>query len=73
MSIKKCIYSNKVKLGVFTAWENVCYMLLAFISFKMEVHWRSNPIGKVRNNLPFFKRLAEKNLHNSIDSIHKTI
>jgi len=22
------------------------------------LHWRSNPIGKVYNNLPFFKELA---------------
>ena len=40
------------------AGENACYMLLAFISLKMELHWRSNPIGKVRNNLPFFQKLA---------------
>ena len=37
------------------AGENACYMLLAFISLRMELHWKSNPIGKVRNNLPFFK------------------
>jgi hypothetical protein len=24
----------------------------------MELHWRSNPIGKVGKNLPFFKELA---------------
>jgi putative transposase len=41
------------------AGENACYMLLAFISLKMEVIWRSNPLGKVRNNLPFFKRVVE--------------
>jgi len=46
------------------AGENACYMLLAFISLKMEIHWRSNPIGKMRQNLPFFKRLAKKNLRN---------
>jgi len=28
------------------------------ISLKMELHWRSNPVGKVRKNLPFFKELA---------------
>jgi putative transposase len=22
------------------------------------LHWRSNPVGKVRKNLPFFKELA---------------
>ena len=38
--------------------EHACYQLLAFISLKMELHWRSNPVGKVRNNLPFFKELA---------------
>jgi len=25
---------------------------------KMELHWRANPVGKVRKNLPFFKELA---------------
>ena len=36
------------------AGENACYRLLAFISLKMELHWRSKPVGKVRRNLPFF-------------------
>ena len=40
------------------AVESVCYRLLAFISLKMELHWRSNPVGKVRNNLQFFQELA---------------
>ena len=35
------------------AGENACYRLLAFISLKMELHWRSTPVGKVRRNLPF--------------------
>jgi len=25
------------------------------------LHWRSNPVGKVRKNLPFFKELAYEN------------
>jgi len=37
------------------AGENACYELLAFICLKMEMHWRTQPIGKVRKNLPFFK------------------
>jgi len=41
--------------------ERACYTLLAFISLKMELQWRSNPIGKVPNNLPFLKKLTEKN------------
>jgi len=40
------------------AGETACYRLLAFISLRMELHWRSNPIGKVYKNLPFFKELA---------------
>jgi putative transposase len=43
------------------AGESACYRLLAFISLKMELHWRSNPVGKVRNNLPFFKESAYNN------------
>jgi putative transposase len=43
------------------AGESACYRLLAFISLRMELHWRSNPIGKVRNNLPFLKELASDN------------
>jgi len=43
------------------AGESACYRLLAFISLKMELHWKSNPVGKVRNNLPFFKELAYNN------------
>ena len=41
------------------AGENACYTLLGFICLKMELHWRSNPIGKVRKNLPFLKELDD--------------
>jgi putative transposase len=34
------------------AGELSCYRLLAFISLRMELHWRANPVGKVRPNLP---------------------
>jgi putative transposase len=53
-------FKRRTKPMEIVAGENACYMLLAFISLKMEVHWRSNPIGKVRKNLPFFKSLAGK-------------
>jgi putative transposase len=43
------------------AGENACYTLLSFICLKMELHWRSNPLGKVRNNLPYFKKLPFEN------------
>jgi len=41
---------------------------LAFIGIKMEVHWRSNPIGKVCKNLLFMEILLIKNLHRVIES-----
>ena len=42
------------------AGENACNRLLAFISLKMELAWRSTPLGKVNANLPFFQQIAEK-------------
>jgi putative transposase len=41
------------------AGEASCYRLLAFISLKIELHWRSNPVGKVRANLPYFKNFTQ--------------
>jgi putative transposase len=43
------------------AGELVCYRLLTFICLRMELHWRSNPIGKASNNLPFFKDAVQNN------------
>jgi putative transposase len=43
------------------AGEQSCYTLLAFICLKMELHWKSSPLGKVTKNLPFYKKLEEKN------------
>lgn len=52
-------FKRRTKPMEIVAGELSCYRLLAFIALKMELHWRSNPIGKVRNNLPFFKQLSE--------------
>ncbi len=54
-------FKRRTKPMEIVAGENACYTLLAFICLKMELHWKSNPIGKVRNNLPFFQKLAKKN------------
>jgi len=54
-------FKRRTKPMEIVAGENACYTLLAFICLKMELHWKSNPIGKVRKNLPFFKKLADKN------------
>jgi putative transposase len=43
------------------AGEAACYRIPAFIVIKIELHWRSNPVGKVRKNLSFFKELAYDN------------
>ncbi|MBT8352654.1 MAG: IS256 family transposase [Deltaproteobacteria bacterium] len=50
-------YKRRTKPMEIVAGENACYTLLAFVSLKMEIHWKTNPIGKVRKNLPFFKKL----------------
>lgn len=47
------------------AGENACYTLLAFISIKMEIYWRSNPVGKVRYNLPSLRSLIQGNFTQS--------
>ena len=54
-------FKRRTKPMEILAGERSCYTLLAFICLKMELHWRSSPVGKVAYNLPFFKRLAEKN------------
>lgn len=54
-------FKRRTKPMEILAGERSCYTLLAFICLKMELHWRSNPIGKVAHNLPFFQRLAEGN------------
>jgi len=54
-------FKRRTKPMEILAGERSCYTLLAFICLKMELHWRSNPIGKVAHNLPFFQRLVERN------------
>ena len=54
-------FKRRTKPMEIVTGENACYTLLAFICLKMELHWRSNPIGKVRKNLPFFKELGYNN------------
>jgi len=53
-------FKRRTKPMEIVAGENACYTLLAFICLKMEMHWKSNPIGKVRKNLPFLKELEDK-------------
>jgi len=53
-------YKRRTKPMEIVAGENACYKLLAFISLKMELQWRSNPVGKVRYNLPCLKKLVDE-------------
>ena len=53
-------FKRRTKPMEIVAGENSCYRLLAFISLKMELAWRATPVGKVNDNLPFFKQIAEK-------------
>jgi putative transposase len=54
-------FKRRTKPMEILAGERSCYMLLAFICLRMELNWRSKPIGKVPNNLPYFRKLAESN------------
>lgn len=54
-------YRRRTKPMEIVAGEQACYTLLAFISIKMELHWKSNPVGKVRYNLPNLRKLIEHN------------
>ncbi|WP_457577813.1 IS256 family transposase [Desulfomarina sp.] len=54
-------FKRRTKPMEIVAGEDACYRLLAFISLRMELHWRSNPIGKVGRNLPNLKKLAWNN------------
>ena len=51
-------FRRRTKVMEIVTGEIACYQILAYISLTMEMHWRSNPVGKVRKNLPFFKELA---------------
>jgi putative transposase len=54
-------FRRRTKSMEIVAGENACYRLLAFISLKMELSWRTNRIGKVRPNLPFYKEITQNN------------
>lgn len=50
-------FKRRTKPMEIVAGEQACYTLLAFTSLKMELHWRSSPVGKVPKNLPLLKEL----------------
>jgi putative transposase len=48
-------FKRRTKPMEIVAGEQACYTLLAFISLKLELSWRSSPVGKARKNLPLLK------------------
>jgi len=52
-------FKRRTKPMEIVAGENACYLLLAFISLKMEASWRTTRIGKVRPNLPLYKKFTQ--------------
>jgi putative transposase len=52
-------FKRRTKPMEIVAGENACYLLLAFISLKMEANWRTTKIGKVRPNLPVWKKFTQ--------------
>jgi len=54
-------FKRRTKPMEIVAGERACYTLLAFVCLRMELRWRSKPIGNVAKNLPFFRELAEMN------------
>ena len=54
-------FKRRTKPMEIVAGERACYTLLAFVCLKMELNWRSKPIGNVAGNLPFMKNMAENN------------
>ena len=53
-------FKRRTKPMEILAGEQSCYNILVFIALKMELYWKSNPIGRVQKNLPFYKSLMEK-------------
>jgi putative transposase len=52
-------FRRRTKPMEIVAGERSRYTPLAFIALKMELHSRSDPIGKVRKNLPLWKLLEQ--------------
>lgn len=54
-------FKRRTKPMEILAGERSCYTLLTFVCLKMELHWRSKPIGNVAGNLPFIQKMADIN------------
>lgn len=53
-------FKRRTKPMEIVAGEQACYMLLAFISLKMEMSWRQTPVGKSPARQPWFIEFTQK-------------
>ena len=53
-------FKRRTKRMEIVPGEDSCDRLLAFISLKVELHWRTNPLGKVKENLNFINKIRSK-------------
>jgi putative transposase len=53
-------FKRRTKPMEIVAGESSCYKLLAFISLRMEVHWRGCPLGRGRQVLPFINNFTQE-------------
>ncbi|MBW2632170.1 MAG: hypothetical protein JRC90_10535 [Deltaproteobacteria bacterium] len=51
-------YKRRTRPMEIVAGEHACYRHLAFISLKIELHWRSNPVEKMCDSMLFLRELA---------------
>jgi len=52
-------FKRRTKPMEIVAGEASCYRLLAFVAVKMELAWRTTPVGKVRRTLPWFNKFTQ--------------
>ena len=53
-------FKRRTKSMEIVAGENSCYLLLAFISLKMEISWRRTKIDKLHPDLPFYEKFTQE-------------
>jgi len=52
-------FKRRTKPMEIVAGEASCYRLLAFVAVKMELAWRTTPVGKVCRTLPWFNKFTQ--------------
>jgi len=58
-------FKRRTKPMEIVTCEHACYTLIAFICLKMELHWRTFPMGKRVSNLPSLQNLEQTNFTQS--------